>query len=260
MKKILLITALAVSLTACGNVNSEHEKNALNNDLISEINNEQGIEDIGENTVNIDVKKDEVTKNKPVIDEVKNEEVIDNNIKKEEIKDTDEKNIDSIKSGMLKENNIEETKEPEPEVIYEEGVEVGNKAIDFEVELLSGEKVKLSNYLGKPIFLNFWATWCGPCVREMPDIEKIKTEYGDNLVVLAINGGELKEDVEAFINKKGFTFNIGINESGDILEKYDSMYIPLSVFIDKDGVIRERKVGTLSEQDMKNIVESLSCY
>ena len=143
------------------------------------------------------------------------------------------------------------------EKTYKEGVQIGEKAIDFEVTLLSGEKVKLSDYLGKPVFLNFWATWCGPCVGEMPDIEKIKNEYGDKLVVLAINGGELKEDVKAFIDRKGYTFNVGVDEKCTVLGVYDSMYIPLSVFVDENGIIKDRQVGALSEKRMGEIVNEL---
>lgn len=247
MKKIILTVALTMCLTACGNTNESKDKIVVDNDFADQV--ESQIKD----ETNIELKNE-------VSEEIK-DEANEKHINKIEEKIEDVKNEESKEAKHELDKPIEDKKEEleqeEPEIIYEEGVEIGKKAIDFEVELLSGEKVKLSDYSGKPVFLNFWATWCGPCVREMPDIEKVKTEYGDKLVVLAINGGELKEDVEAFISKKGFTFNIGVNERGDILEKYDSMYIPLSVFIDKDGVIRERKVGALSYEDMKNIVKGL---
>jgi len=240
MKKIVFLIGLTFCLTACGN---------------KEIVNE--------------------SQNKEIIDNIQNEEVvIDEKLTPEE--DTIINNVEENVSDKIEDMIVEEVKETisqivecdedqeepsisliEENVVVEEGVEVGKKAVDFEVELLSGEEVKLSDYLGKPVFLNFWATWCGPCVGEMPDIEKIKKEYGDRLVILAINGGEQKEDVEYFINKKGYTFNIGLDRNGDILTTYDSMYIPLSVFIDKDGIIQERKVGALSEEEMRNIVEEL---
>lgn len=217
MRKIVFILVVSMCLVACGN------KNEKENVIEIEPKNEEGV------FLN---KVDE-----EIIEETEEKE-------QEDIKQTEEKN--DMKVETIKE-----------EIVYEEGVEVGKKAIDFEVELLTGEKVKLSDYLGKPIFLNFWATWCGPCVGEMPDIEMIKNEYGDKLVVLLINGGESKNDVQSFIDKKGYTFNVGLDERDEILTKYDSMYIPLSIFIDENGIIQERKVGALSEENMKNIIEDI---
>lgn len=257
MKKILLTVALAMCLTACGNVSEPKEKKVRDNNLVeNEVKNEQIIEQKSESNEVIKEEDEENTIN--IEEDVKKEKTAEVNQDKLAKSTGDNKEVEERQLEPSVESNKEVLEQPKSEIIYEEGIDVGKKAIDFEFELLSGEKTKLSDYSGKPVFLNFWATWCGPCVREMPDIEKVKTEYGDELVVIAINGGELKEDVEAFISKKGFTFYIGVNERGDILEKYDSMYIPLSVFIDKDGIIRERKVGALSYEDMKNIVESLT--
>jgi len=249
MKKITLLLALMLVLTACG----EKEE----------------IEMVGSyeyDKVEVDLQEDEYVKKDLDIEDKKEETDKSSEVVLPEIELDDEKN------GNLEPVEKEETKKEEPkieiqppseeepkEVIieYEEGVEVGKKASDFEVELLNGEKVKLSDYFGKPIFLNFWATWCGPCVSEMPDIEKMKKEYGDNLVVLLVNGGEEKEDVEFFINRMEYTSLVGLDKSGAILTKYNSMYIPLSVFIDKDGVIRERQVGAMSEETMREIITNL---
>jgi len=74
---------------------------------------------------------------------------------------------------------------------------------------------------------------------------------------LAVNAGELKDDVNAFISRMGYTFDVGLNENGDLLNTYNSMYIPLSIFIDENGVIQERKVGALSYANMEEIIKSL---
>lgn len=233
-----------LGLTACGN--RDIDKNIIPKDEV--INNLSNEEDI--------INKSDGEENS-VTEEINKEEIIDEG--------QDNAPQQKIEENITKENEIISTEdisklEVEPiveEKIYEEGVEIGKKAIDFEVELLSGEKVRLSNYFGKPIFLNFWATWCGPCVGEMPAIENIKNEYDGKLEVLLINGGEPREDVEFFINKKGYSFNVGLDKKGEILTTYDSMYIPLSIFIDENGIIQERKVGALSHDDMKNIVKNL---
>jgi len=249
MKKLTLLLVVTLILTACGevkeNVDNKENENVvidLRNDgsIKNELDNSGEIEKIEESSNEV-LPKEELKKEEKVIEVVEEEK-----IKKEEIQ---------TEIPEMQTPSEEESKEVIIE--YDEGVEVGKKAADFEVELLTGEKVKLSDYFGKPIFLNFWATWCGPCVSEMPDIEKIKKEYGDNLVVLLVNGGEEKEDVEFFVNRMKYTSLVGLDKTGEILTKYDSMYIPLSVFIDKDGIIRERKVGAMTEEAMRKIIEKL---
>lgn len=247
MKKIGLIIVLMLGLTACGN--KDIEGNIFHNDeIINNFSNEEEVinkPNNEENSITEKVNKEEI------IDEVE-ENAPQQKIEENIIKEDKENEVGSIEdTPKLEVETVIEEK------IHEDGIEVGKSAIDFEVELLSGEKVKLSNYLGKPVFLNFWATWCGPCVGEMPAIENIKNEYDGKLEVLLINGGESRDDVEFFINKKGYSFNVGLDKNGEILTTYDSMYIPLSIFIDENGVIQERKVGALSYNDMKNIVKNL---
>ena len=247
MKKITLLLALILVLTGCGDVKeNEVDKN-------SEINN-----------VEVNLQNDEYTKIGPDIEEKKEDKVLEVVLHEEKVEEEKKVVLEPEKKEELKKEEVKEeiqtsSQEEHKEVVveYEEGVEVGKKAIDFEVELLTGEKVKLSSYFGKPIFLNFWATWCGPCVSEMPDIEKMKKEYGENLVILLVNGGEEKEDVEFFINRMKYTSLVGLDKTGEILTKYDSMYIPLSIFIDKAGVIRERKVGAIPEEPMREIINGL---
>jgi len=244
MKKIIFAIVVVMCLTACGNEEIFEDK----------IQNEEDAVDISDEDNIVMEEKIDVNENvggKIVPEENKVIEKTDMNvvekIEEKDMKIVEEENDQTDSKGKFFEEKI----------VYDEGVEVGKKAIDFEVELLSGEKVKLSDYLGKPIFLNFWATWCGPCVGEMPDIEKIKNEYGDKIVVIAINGGELKDDVKSFIDRKGYTFNVGIDEKGSIIGTYDSMYIPLSIFIDENGIIQDRQVGALSEEKMREIVDKL---
>lgn len=136
-------------------------------------------------------------------------------------------------------------KTPEPEI----GIEVGNKAPDFTAQTMDGKEIKLSDYLGKKVFLNFWATWCGPCTREMPSIQKIHENHPD-IVILAVNCGEKTEDVKNFITKNNYTFNILTDENGQISYTYSSDYIPLTLIIDENGVITNRHVGSLTEAEM----------
>ena len=140
---------------------------------------------------------------------------------------------------------------PQPE----EKVEVGYTAPDFSVNLLDGSTVKLSDYRGKAVFLNFWATWCGYCVREFPDIQKLADAYADKLTVLAVDCGEDKKRVGDFIEKNKYTFTVGLDTDGKIQEKYPSQGIPYTVVIDPNGIITAIELGANTysayEKDIK---------
>src|SRR5690625_1361660 len=86
-----------------------------------------------------------------------------------------------------------------------EGLEVGNLAPDFELETLEGETVKLSDLKGQKVFLNFWASWCGPCRSEMPDMQKFH-EDRDDVTILAVNVNDRPENVDEFLEEYGITF------------------------------------------------------
>ncbi len=127
----------------------------------------------------------------------------------------------------------------------EEGYEVGNLAPDFTFQLLSGESASLSDYAGKVILLNVWATWCPPCVGEMPDLQKLQDQYGEDIQVVAINAGEDAETVQDFVDQSGLTFTIGLDE--DFQFPYPAISLPTTYIIDPDGVIRKIQLGSMPD-------------
>lgn len=116
-----------------------------------------------------------------------------------------------------------------------EGFDIGNLAPDFEIELLTGETVKLSDFRDKAVILNFWATWCGPCKREMPDLQKIQDDYPEEVVVLGISVGEERQLVEEFVDNNNYTFNIAADELAKT--GYPILAFPTTFFLDKNGRI-----------------------
>lgn len=121
---------------------------------------------------------------------------------------------------------------------------VGGPAPDFQLDQLNGPSTKMSNYRGKVVLLNFWATWCTPCIKEMPEIqaayEKLKDE---GFVVLALNFGEETEKAEKLVKEMGLTFPILLDREVEVAERHRVVSLPVTFFIDPNGVIKEQVFG-----------------
>lgn len=130
------------------------------------------------------------------------------------------------------------------------GPKVGNQAPDFELLSLSGDRVRLDDQRGKPVLINFWATWCAPCVLEMPNIQKYYEKFPGEFVVLAVNAGESQEAVKRFVADMGLTFDILLDRGGKVQELYHIQGYPTSFFLDREGRIRAYHIGMLTEEQL----------
>jgi len=118
------------------------------------------------------------------------------------------------------------------------------EAHDFSGQLMDAKTVNLKDYRGRFILLNFWATWCSPCLKEMPDLEEAYLEMGqEKLVVLAVGMGESVEKIKAFFNKYGFTFPLLADKKMEITKLYGVRNIPVTYLIDPDGIVLGRALG-----------------
>lgn len=123
--------------------------------------------------------------------------------------------------------------------------EIDKLAPDFELDTLDGQTLVLSQLKGKPVLVNFWATWCAPCRYEMPFLQQIHEENpGDELVMLVVNVGESSSDVSQFMQSQGFSFTVLLDSQAAVAQQYNVIGIPTTFFIDSDGVIQEIKVGS----------------
>jgi len=135
-----------------------------------------------------------------------------------------------------KAGNTEQPKTPKK-------LSVGDPAPDFSTDILGGDRFALSDHSGNVVFLNFWASWCGPCVDEMPAIQELSELYTD-VIFIGVNVAETQEKVRDFITKNGYGYNIGIDETGGILNNlYPSDGIPYTLIIDAEGIISRIFLG-----------------
>lgn len=122
---------------------------------------------------------------------------------------------------------------------------------DFTVE-------KLNEYQGKVVILNFWAVWCGPCRIEMPGLEAVYQQYRDQgVVVLAVNVSESSADITNYARKLGLTFPILRDSQQEAMRTYNVRVLPTTLFIDRQGQVRQRKLGTMTKSFMMQQIESL---
>ncbi|HEY0601732.1 MAG TPA: redoxin domain-containing protein [Herpetosiphonaceae bacterium] len=133
-------------------------------------------------------------------------------------------------------------------------------APDFSLQTLDGETVRLSDFTGKVVLINFWATWCPPCVREIPRLVRISEEYDDDgLVVLGINT-TFQDDpakVEQFVRDQGISYRVLLDPDGDTSQKYPARLMPTTYLIDRSGKVVHTKVGEVDEATLDEQVQAL---
>jgi cytochrome c biogenesis protein CcmG, thiol:disulfide interchange protein DsbE len=135
------------------------------------------------------------------------------------------------------------------------GLAAGTSAPDFALAYLDGTATRLSAYRGKTVLLHFWATWCGPCVRELPLIDAMARDRKD-IVVIAVECGEPRDTVAAFLKKNRMTLNSALDLSGSISQLYDVEAIPMSLIIDPNGKVSFSTVGAMSETQWRDVLGS----
>jgi thiol-disulfide isomerase/thioredoxin len=130
-------------------------------------------------------------------------------------------------------------------------------APDFKLETLSGESIQLSELRGKPVVINFWATWCGPCIEEMPTIEKYYHQYKNDFRILAVNDDEPAADVEKFVRDMGLTFDILLDPGAKVQSLYRLRGYPTSFIVDAEGIVRVQHIGPMSEKQLEGYLSEV---
>ena len=154
--------------------------------------------------------------------------------------------------------NNETTQAPESGQGQGFAQQVGKKAPGFELIGLDGKTYTLEN-LQKPVVLNFWASWCGPCRIEGPELVRLYEEYKDDLEIYAVNltENDSVEKAKDFSEEMGFTFPVLLDEKGQASKLYQIQAVPTSFFISKDGVITDQIIGFGKPEELAKRFEKL---
>ncbi len=158
-----------------------------------------------------------------------------------------------------------ETSQPAARSGLDVGPQVGKLAPDFEISDFTGTRHRLSDFRGKPVYVNFWATWCVPCQVELPDIQKLQVEHKDELAVISVNRREPLGRAMDFLRNlpledggTGVSFSVnGMDPDDTLYDEYVRLLpppMPVSVFIDADGVITRLYTGLIRLPTMEQAV------
>lgn len=138
--------------------------------------------------------------------------------------------------------------------------DLGKSAPDFTLQNIEGKNVSLSDFKGKTVILNFWATWCGPCQYETPFLQAIHNERANKgVVVLTIDIKENPATVKSFAKNKGISFPILLDTEAKVAQRYCLPgALPITIFINAEGIIKARKIGAFKDQaELERMLDSL---
>ena len=154
---------------------------------------------------------------------------------------------------LLAETEDLQSQNPEPVIIA-----LGQApAEDFSLPDISGEIISLSDYQGKAVLINFWATWCPPCLTEMPLFQAYADKYPESLIVIAVNAGEGEESVRAFVEHYGYDMVFLVDVETTVSKLYQVRGLPTSLFIDPDGQLVATHIGKLDESLLSTYLQKI---
>ncbi|MFZ2361452.1 MAG: TlpA disulfide reductase family protein [Anaerolineae bacterium] len=135
---------------------------------------------------------------------------------------------------------------------------IGHPAPQFSLPTLAGDAFDLADLRGQPVVLNFWASWCGPCRAEMPELQRLHERLGEaGVVVLGVNQGESPQTAAAFLQALGLDFPVALDQRTGVSQQYLVNSLPTTFFIDRDGVIRSTFIGPMSDAVLAQNLRSI---
>lgn len=130
------------------------------------------------------------------------------------------------------------------------GTEIGMKAPKISLKNINNREINLKDFQGKKVLLNFWASWCPPCKEEMPALQQLESNHGREIIILAINIGETKATAVNFMQENNLNFPVLLDRDKSTAQKYLVRGVPMSYFLDENGIITDKVVGAIDYQKM----------
>jgi len=135
---------------------------------------------------------------------------------------------------------------------------VGKPAVNFSLPLLDGSHLVLDDHIGQPIVINFWASWCPPCVQEAPVLESAWRTYRlKDLLFVGVDIQDAEDDAVEYIHDLGITYPNGLDLDGRITIDYGVVGLPVTFFINREGIVQRRWVGAIDNQRLTDFLEEL---
>lgn len=131
---------------------------------------------------------------------------------------------------------------------------LGFAAPAFTLDSIAGKPVSLAELRGKPVLVNFWATWCPPCREEMPRLEELQQTSGGSVTILGVDLQEPRSVVQAFVSARGFTWTFLLDPQGAVAAKYGVRVLPTSFFLDRRGIVRQIYTGPMTLGQMRSFL------
>lgn len=156
-----------------------------------------------------------------------------------------ENTVDSSSDGSV-DNDVDTSEE----AVFE----VGKPAPPFSLEGLDGETISLDDYKGKYVMINFWATWCGFCEEEMPDLQTFAAT-NDDLVIIAVNVGEKRDIVEKYVSENNLELKVALDPDSNLAKTYYISNFPTSIFIDRSGKLIGGVQGMMTLENMEQVFD-----
>ncbi len=166
----------------------------------------------------------------------------------------------AVEASPAPTETVVQAADPQPNLQLDIKAEVGYQAPDFTLQTLTGQQIRLSDLRGRPVLINYWATWCIPCKAELPILEKLHQEYsavGIQIITIDAIEQDTLDGVETMVSQMDLTMPVLLDHQNQFQSTYNQLFFPTSYFIDKNGVIRYIKLGDAPEEILRSNVEKL---